>query len=195
MQTRNYIVIGPKGEYLGGVDNWDWSIYLGESGKWEKGDPIDGFDRVGRMILPHWVYERIGKGHRAPGFYYNWTGTYSISLGLQGSLEGVRISTPSLEVWSHTQSLNMDGDVYETYWIGDNNDEFRLLAGGQYGIGADYSIRFDSNLRPISGTQLFTFSVGPVFLRSDGTYGISIDCGLIGIFNITFTGSIFYGGN
>lgn len=51
-----YIVIDTNGDYLGGVDNDDWSIYKDLDGRWNPEDGIDGLERVGLMMFPFWEY-------------------------------------------------------------------------------------------------------------------------------------------
>ena len=189
----NYVAIDQKGKIVDVVNDGDMSIYLVPEGWTRESGKVD-LDRVGHMILPHFMYEWIGKGHKAPGFYYDWTGTLSISIGLQGSAELVRLAVPSYDIVSYTFNLRSGENASNLYYMGEN-DEFKCIVGGQYIAGVDYSVKHHANTYPISGTQTWTFFVGPVYGCSDGTYGLTIDFGIIGVFTITFTGSIYYGGN
>ena len=60
-----YIVIDPGGNYQGGVDDDDNSIYIADEG-WKPENGKEGLERVGRMLFPFWVYDNlIGKGSKA----------------------------------------------------------------------------------------------------------------------------------
>ena len=188
----HYIVIDANGNYIGGVDNNDYNIYLSLDGKWKPKDGIDHLKNVGHMILPFWVYDWIGKGNKAPGFYYDFTGSLSISVGWQVSGEGGRISIASYDIFSFIQHLNRDWKS-DIYYIGEN-DVYKCKVGAQYLVGVDYNMMHDSYIMPLSEKPIYTFSVGPVYYQSNGSYGLTIEIGIIGAISISFTGSIYYGG-
>jgi len=200
----HYIVIGPQGEYLGGVDNDDMGIYIDPDGIWNPKDGKEGLNQVGRMILPFWMYENwIGKGHSAPGFYYgnNYSISVSVSVGWQISADKfVNLSLPSWELfsintsfWSYSEGFEL-GQI-EIDYIG-NNREYKTALDAQIIFGYEYSIKHNMQTDyPNRKTMTNTFWGGPVFVDSNGTFGITLSFALIGGLSISIQGELFYEGN
>ncbi len=199
-----YIVIDGQGNYLGGVNNDDDGVYIDPTGRWKPGDKIDGLERVGRMILPFWMYENwIGKGHPAPGIYYgnNYSISVSGSVGWQISIDKfVNISLPSWELFSINTSFWSYSDGFELGqiefdYIG-NNKEFKTALGAQILFGYEYSIKHNVwTDSPNIGTMTNTFWGGPVFVNSNGTFGITLSFALIGGISVTISGNFYYEDN
>lgn len=49
LQKRGYIVIDKNGDFIGGVNDSDLSIYLSDDGNWQEENGTEGLERVGLM--------------------------------------------------------------------------------------------------------------------------------------------------
>lgn len=195
-----YIVIDPGGNYQGGVDDDDNSIYIAEGG-WKPENGKEGLERVGMMMFPFWVYENwIGRGNKAPGFYHgnNYSISVSSSIGWQISADKfVGLSLPSWELFNISTSMGsysegFEWGQFEIDYIG-NDKEFKTTIGAQVIFGYEYSIKH--NIRtdyPNRKTMTNTFWGGPVFVDSNGTFGITLSFALIGGLSISIQGELFY---
>ena len=200
----HYIVIGPAGEYLGGVNNDDWSIYIDPDGNWKPKDGKDDLERVGRMIFPFWVYDNwIGGGGKAPGIYYgnSYSISVSVSIGWQVSAEKIfQISCPSLELINATTSMRKSSDGFEWKqpefdYIG-NNYEYKTTLGVQFLLGYEYSIAHNVWIDlPNMNSLTHTLCIGPVSLNTNGTYAISLSFAFIGGISISIIGDLYYESN
>ena len=199
-----YIVIDGQGNYLGGVNNDDDGIYIDPTGKWKPGDKIDGLDKVGRMMLAFWMYDNwIGKGNKAPGFYYknNYSISISGSIGWQISADKfVGLSLPSWELFNLSISLGsysegFEWGQFEVDYIG-NDKEFKTTMGAQFILGYEYSIKHNvwTDL-PNWESLTNTFWGGPVYVDSNGTFGLTLSFALIGGISVTISGNFYYEDN
>ena len=196
-----YIVIGPAGEYLGGVNNDDRGIYLDPDGKWKTEDGIDNLELVGHMIMSFLMYEIwIGKGNKAPGFYYgnNYSISVSGSVGWQASVYRFSgFSLPSWELFSISTSFGSYSEGFELgqieYDYLGNKEEIKTTLGAQSTFGYEYSIKHNVRTEfPNRETMTNTFWIGPVFVNSKGTYGVTFSFALIGGLSISITGELYY---
>ena len=196
-----YIVIGPAGEYLGGVNNDDRGIYIDPDGKWKTEDGIDNLELVGHMIMPFLTYEIwIGKGNKAPGFYYgnNYSISVSGSVGWQASVYRFSgFSLPSWELFSISTSFGSYSEGFELgqieYDYLGNKAEIKTTLGAQSTFGYEYSIKHNVRTEfPNRETMTNTIWIGPVFVNSKGTYGVTFSFALIGGLSISITGELYY---
>lgn len=197
----HYIVIDSHGNYLGGEDNDDNSIYIAQNDQWTQENGTDGLTRVGRMTFPFWMYEFLGKGSKAPGCYYGQISiSISISFGFQAYLPtpkgDIGVSLPSWEVLNITYTYDEGDDVTINY-IGKNsraNISIGLNFGGfQYEYALSYNVNSGYPI-PNTWTNKLSYqsvNISPdILLTGIINYTYSLGIGIVG--NISITGNIYY---
>jgi len=146
----HYIVIGPAGEYLGGVNNDDWSIYIDPDGNWKPKDGKDDLERVGRMMFPFWVYENwIGKGHKAPGLYYgqiSLSATFSMGMKLEQ-----KFNTPITTITLGMNLFSLELAKFSIFFDEDYSSELSYMGENNrldvsHGIGLGF-VSFDQTFQ------------------------------------------------
>lgn len=200
-----YIVIDSSGDYLGGVDNDDWSIYIDPDGRWNPEDGIDGLERVGLMMFPFWVYENwIGKGNKAPGLYYEqWRVSASISFGLNFEVEYNLVKIHANYFSFDELNLTFSSDDMEFNWRGKDNriDVSHGIGLSLFGYGAfaEQSFKiYASDLEYVPGTTNnilgLTFPDANIGSSFDGNINISIGISVGLGFTLVLSGNIYYQG-
>ena len=202
--ARHYIVIGPQGEYLGGVQNDDRNIYLDPDGKWKVGDGIAGLESVGWTPLPVSFYDSfIGKGNPAPGLYDGqWSMSVSALLGICWDVDIVKKLVINLNATVDLGSVSYNGD-YDFSESGNN------MHNGMLGIGAKYmgyggyflesfkvyrgSMEYVPASTTYSGGLLFPHTAGTGW-NGNGNVTISAAISAVLGFSITVSGNIYYQG-
>lgn len=198
----HYIVIGPAGEYLGGIDNDDMGIYIDPDGNWKPKDGKEGLNQVGRMILPFWMYENwIGKGHSAPGFYYgnNYSISVSVSVGFQAALPAwkgdVKVSLASWEMFDASYVWNEGFGI--DYYAKEGKANISL--GVDYlGLKYNYSLQYKiKSGYMIPGTFNNGFSFQPnQYINLDGfsnnSMNLTFSFGIGIVLSITIYGDFYY---
>lgn len=196
-----YIVIDPGGNYQGGVDDDDNSIYIAEGG-WKPENGKEGLERVGRMLLPFWVYENwIGKGNKAPGFYYknNYSISISGSIGFQAALPGwkgdIGVSLPAWDIFETSYAWN---DGFDLNYFGKDGKANISLDVDYLGLKYNYSLQYKiKSGYPVPGTFINGFSYQPnQYLNFDasssGHMSLTFSFGIGIVCSITIFGDFYY---
>ena len=197
-----YIVIGPSGEYLGGVDNDDYGIYLDPDGNWKPKDGKEDLERVGWMILPFWVYDNlIGKGNKAPGLYdgNNYSISVSVSIGFQGAIPAwkgdIRVALPSWELFKTSYVWN---EGFEINYFAEDGKANISLGIAYSGIKYEYALQYKvKSGYQVPGTFINGFSYQPnQYLNfnasSFGQMSLTFSFGVGVVCSITIYGEFYY---
>ena len=197
-----YIVIDENGDYLGGVDDGNITIYMDPDGKWEEQDGTVGLEPVGWTLFSVSYYDLfVGKGNPAPGLYY---GQWSISVaGLFGIfldvdlVKKIKINlSAGIDLWK--VSYNGEFDFSEIR----NGKHNGMLGGGvKY---KDYGLYFQESFKVYSGSMEYvpgstTYSGGLLFSHASGTGwdgNITLSAALSAVLglSVTFSINIYYQG-
>ena len=197
-----YIVIDENGDYLGGVEDDDMTIYLDPDGKWEEKDGTVGLEPVGWTLFSVSYYDLyVGKGNPAPGLYY---GQWSISVA---GLFGIFLDVDLVKKIKINLSAGID------LWKVSYNGEFDFSEirngkhNGMLGVGVkyeDYGGYFQESFKVYSGSMEYvpgstTYSGGLLFSHASGTGwdgNITLSAALSAVLglSVTISGNIYYQG-
>lgn len=215
-----YIVIDLGGNWLGGVDDGDDTIYLDEDGKWSVSDGKGLLKEVGKMIFSFDWYLRHaqnaileGRAYCVPGIYYGQLSmSFSCSVGLAvqkkfSPLEDIKIQAGvnllSYEIIEGLYQYDKESS-YELSYIGKNN-RINITHGAglkvnSFGFAIEQAFKvYASDLEYVPGStinsQSLAFGSGFEFnLDTDGTMHLSfsLSCGIS--ISISVEGNFYYQG-
>ena len=173
LQKRGYIVIDKNGDFIGGVNDSDLSIYLSDDGNWQEENGTEGLERVGLMNKSYADYmaellQNNGKV-QASGVYYARNYIYiTIRFGLSvqksfGSnlfskqLSTIGINLCSFDLLSFTlQNGNLENVDY--YGKDGKATVSHGVAFSLFGVEETFKVRANDELSYIPATTETTVS-------------------------------------
>ena len=174
LQKRGYIVIDKNGDFIGGVNDSDLSIYLSDDGNWQEENGTEGLERVGLMNKSYADYmaellQNNGK-IQASGVYYARNCIYiTIRFGLSvqksfGSnlfskqLSTIGINLCSFDLLSFTlQNGNLENVDY--YGKDGKATVSHGVAFSLFGVEETFKVRANDELSYIPATTETTVSL------------------------------------
>ena len=203
-QRRGFIVIDENGDFIGGVDDNDPSIYLSKDRNWREEDGTEGLERVGFMDKSYADYmsellQNEGK-IKVSGYYYT-QGIYSFNLRfglsvqksfgsniLSKQLSTIGINLCSFDLVSFTlQNGNLE--ITDYYGKEGKATVSHGAAFSLFGVEETFKIRANDELSYIPTTTETTIS--PMMI-DDSKYIYSFSVGNLLTISITIILNRYY---
>lgn len=195
-QRRGFIVIDENGDFIGGVDDNDPSIYLSKDRNWREEDGTEGLERVGFMDKSYADYmsellQNEGK-IKASGYYYTQS-IYSFNLRFGLSVEKSFFSNKG-KILKETAKIGinlMSFDIVNisttdwqhcdvNYW--GRNGKATVSIGCNFfifGISEQFDIKLNDELSYVPGSSTESVTIGSLNICNENKYIFSFSDGKV----------------